>query len=283
MSFECYYNHYMNNLLSTLNNVFMPTPCIQYGRHGNNIMPPIFGNIGSNIGNFNIKMPAFDSSNLNFNMSLPAFNSSNLGFNIQLPAFNFQLPPLPSFSGTFGSNESGSSEPVDLNCTAAELKKTWSKRNKNLSNEFYNKVVEIAKKVKCSANDLMAMMYSESGLKTTTVNRSSGATGLIQFMPDTAREIGTTTTALKRMSAVEQLTYVEKYILMNKRNAGYSANQVLDTGTLYSINFLPAYAKREVLSTRNDKYYSANKGLDANKDGKITKTELANRLKSYYA
>ena len=279
MSFECYYNHYMNNLLSTLNNVFMPTPCIQYNSYCNNIMPPILGNIG----NFNIEMPVFNSSNLNFNMSLPAFNSSNLGCNIQLPAFNFQFPPLSSFSGTFSSNESSSSEPVDLNCTAAELKKTWSKKNKNLSNEFYNKVVEVAKKVKCSANDLMAMMYSESGLKATTVNKSSGATGLIQFMPSTAREIGTTTTALKRMSAVEQLTYVEKYLLMNKKNAGYSANQVLDTGTLYSINFLPAYAKREVLSTRDDKYYSANKGLDANKDGQITKTELANRLKSYYA
>lgn len=279
MSFESYYNSYIDSMATAMNNMFMPTSYIPYGECGDSFMPPIFGNFG----NFNIKMPAFDSSSLNFNMSLPAFDSSNLGFNIQLPAFNFQLPPLPSFSGMFGSGESGSSGPVDLNCTAAELKKTWHKKNRSLSDEFYNKVVEVAKKVKCSANDLMAMMYSESGLKTTTVNRSSGATGLIQFMPDTAREIGTTTTALKRMSAVEQLTYVEKYILMNKRNAGYSENQVLDTGTLYAINFLPAYAKREVLSTQNDKYYSANKGLDVNKDGKITKTELANRLKGYYA
>ena len=38
-----------------------------------------------------------------------------------------------------------------------------------------------------------------------------GATGLIQFLPSTARGLGTTTDALAGMSSVEQLNYVEKY------------------------------------------------------------------------
>lgn len=38
-----------------------------------------------------------------------------------------------------------------------------------------------------------------------------GATGLIQFMPETARGLGTSTAALSRMSRVEQMKYVEKY------------------------------------------------------------------------
>lgn len=43
------------------------------------------------------------------------------------------------------------------------------------------------------------------------VNALSGATGLIQFMPRTAGELGTTTAALRSMSAVEQMDYVQRY------------------------------------------------------------------------
>lgn len=46
------------------------------------------------------------------------------------------------------------------------------------------------------------------------VNPASGATGLIQFMPHTAPELGTTTAALARMSAAEQLAYVARYFLL---------------------------------------------------------------------
>lgn len=38
------------------------------------------------------------------------------------------------------------------------------------------------------------------------------AVGLIQFMPDTARGLGTTTEALSRMSAAEQMTYVYNHL-----------------------------------------------------------------------
>lgn len=43
-------------------------------------------------------------------------------------------------------------------------------------------------------------------------NPASGATGLIQFMPATARALGTSTEELARMSAVEQLPFVERYL-----------------------------------------------------------------------
>ncbi len=166
---------------------------------------------------------------------------------------------------------------------ASELKKTWSSKKKGLSDEFYNKVIEVSKKVKCAPNDLMALMYSESGIDPARTNSNGGATGLIQFMPKTAEGLGTTTAKLKKMSAVEQMDYVEKCLLQSKKMAGYKDSDTLDAGDLYAITFLPAYAKQEVLSTKNDKYYAPNKGLDKNKDGSITKTELANRLQSYYA
>jgi hypothetical protein len=43
---------------------------------------------------------------------------------------------------------------------------------------------------------------------------SIGATGLIQIMPDTAPDVGTTTAALKAMTFAEQMVYVNKYIYM---------------------------------------------------------------------
>ena len=59
-------------------------------------------------------------------------------------------------------------------------------------------------------NWLMFVMYFESRLNHRAVNRISGATGLIQFMPSTARGLGTTTDALFNMSNVDQLYYVKK-------------------------------------------------------------------------
>ncbi|MEZ0610442.1 phage tail tip lysozyme [Fibrella sp. WM1] len=59
---------------------------------------------------------------------------------------------------------------------------------------------------------LMATMWVESGLKPTAYNQNGGASGLIQFMPSTARRLGTTTAAIRAMTATAQLDYVLKYL-----------------------------------------------------------------------
>ena len=70
---------------------------------------------------------------------------------------------------------------------------------------------------------LMMVMWSESRLNAQSVNKQPGdsdnpqiraatrATGLIQFMPDTALNLGTTTKAIYAMNAIDQLGYVYKY------------------------------------------------------------------------
>ena len=121
-------------------------------------------------------------------------------------------------------------------------------------------------------------MNSESGLNSKAVNPHGGATGLIQFMPKTAEGLGTSTAALKAMTPLEQLDYVEKFLVQNKKSAGFSSSARLSGGDLYALVFLPGRAKRDVLTTSNEKYYTWNKGLDANKDGQITKTELNQRV-----
>lgn len=159
---------------------------------------------------------------------------------------------------------------------------TLSKNNEEYGPEFLEKVKEISKKINCDYKDLLGVMNSESGINSKAQNKNGGATGLIQFMPKTAEALGTTTEALKEMSPIEQLDYVEKFMLKNKKAFGFGENDKLSGGQLYALVFLPARAKREVLTESGENYYSANKGLDLNNDGKITKTELDERVRGKY-
>jgi hypothetical protein len=102
----------------------------------------------------------------------------------------------------------------------------------------------------------------------------SGAVGLIQFMPATAQDLGTSTTALRAMTAVQQLEFVEKYF------APY-ASRVRGLGDMYMAILLPKYVGAPddaVLFTEGKIAYRQNSGLDANTDGRITKAEAYARV-----
>jgi len=77
---------------------------------------------------------------------------------------------------------------------------------------FGKKVEEISSRLGVKPDWLMAAMYKESTLNHRAVNSISGATGLIQFMPSTAQQLGTTTAKLREMTNLEQLDYVYKYL-----------------------------------------------------------------------
>ena len=85
------------------------------------------------------------------------------------------------------------------------------------------------------------------------------------------------------MDAVEQLNYVEKYLQKTKKEAGISADTKLDSGTLYTLVFLPGYAKRDVLTVKGHKFYKANSGLDRDGDNMITKADMARRVREKMA
>lgn len=138
---------------------------------------------------------------------------------------------------------------------------------------FVDKVKSISAKLLIEPDWLMAVMYKESGLNEKAVNPNGGATGLIQFMPATARSLGTTTAALSTMSNVEQLDYVYKYYkpYITKLNS---------YPDLYLATFFPvALGKSDdwVLqtSTLSAKTIArANPVIDLNKDDKITVGEF---------
>lgn len=102
----------------------------------------------------------------------------------------------------------------------------------------------------------------------------SGATGLIQFMPATARGLGTSTDALSRMTRAQQMRYVENYL---KPYAG-KINTITD---MYMSVLYPAAmgkAPGEVLFQRGTTAYRQNSGLDLNGDGRITVEEAARKI-----
>ena len=191
-------------------------------------------------------------------------------------------------SKTGTESADGSSQTVDAAApkTTTEVQsshangKSRPAAGKKLGKDFLNAVKGVAQRINCDYRDLLAVMNGESGLNPQAVNPNGGATGLIQFMPKTAKGLGTTTEALKNMSAIEQLTYVEKFYTRMKKAAGFAASDRLTAGDLYAITFLPARAKREVLCEKGEgnRYYECNSGTDLNKDGKITKSELAQRV-----
>ncbi len=240
----------------------------------------IFGNSMNNSTNF-----GFD--NFWNNVSMPS-SGQNLFGNMNFDSFWSNTNTMPSVSSTKTpkNNESklhfiGKDEdPASYD--AQNLHNKWSKKKDcgHISQAFCNKVIKIAEKIKCNPNDLMAVMYSESRFSA-SIQNSIGATGLIQFLPKTAKQLGTSTSALKNMSAEQQLDYVEKFYIENKKMAGFKPDDTIDTGTLYALAFLPAYSKREVLCSVGSTYYSKNSGLDYDGDKKITKTDLAKHLKSF--
>lgn len=148
--------------------------------------------------------------------------------------------------------------------------------------DFDAKLQKIAGQLGVEKRNLIAIMKQESGVNPKAVNRMSGATGLIQFMPNTARQLGTTVEELRTMSAVEQLDYVYKYFKMVGVGDG-------SLGDLYMAVFMPAHVGKpdsHVLGASgapgfSGKVYAQNKGLDRNRDGTITISDVKQSVQRF--
>ena len=157
----------------------------------------------------------------------------------------------------------------------------WGKR---VSEEFRRRMVDIAIDLDIPVDYLTACIAWESGrsFKPDIKNMAgSGATGLIQFMPSTARALGTTTQQLAEMTAEEQLFYVHKYFQPYR-------GRIKTLEDVYMAILWPiAIGKPDdyVLFDRATRptTYRQNAGLDYNKDGKITKWEATAKVRAAFA
>ena len=306
------YNWGFNNFYI---NSFMPMP--YWGGCGCNAFNSGF-RFGILNSLFNYNLPQMNAFSFAPQFSMQLFNPYNNIFAMTnnyimttfSPAlYNFSIPTLFSQLNTFNnyteqSIETGKNNNFNIliknkktNYTEQKQNTTNITRTRNTSQieidtsfqnsgkldiNFLNRVKQIANKLNCDYRDLLALMNSESGIKTSAWNGNTGV-GLIQFTNASISELNQkyrlnlSKEKIAQMSPMEQLDLVEKYLTIAK-SYSFSPNAKLSAGDLYAITFLPGKANQNILSRNGDEYYKQNKGLDINKDGIISKKDLELRL-----
>jgi hypothetical protein len=107
--------------------------------------------------------------------------------------------------------------------------------------------------------------------------RISSAVGLIQFLEKTARELGTSTAELEKMTAEKQLEYVWIYFRNFLRATGKKLNSLEDVYMVIHWPKAVGLPDTATMYVKGSSAFAANAGLDIDKDGIITKAE-AGRL-----
>ena len=157
------------------------------------------------------------------------------------------------------------------------------------SRAFREELVKVGERLAVDPNFIAAVISNESGFNPQTVNPTGGATGLIQFMPATAKAMGTTTAALRAMSDVQQLAYVERFYRPH-------AGKIGSPGQCYMATFLPAFMHKPssfVLGRKGDptvlygsttlgKLYEQNAGFDATGKGYFDVGDVTARADATY-
>lgn len=149
-------------------------------------------------------------------------------------------------------------------------------------NSFETKVREVAARLDVPPEWLMAVMFSESRFDANAENfRGSGAVGLIQFMPATAKDLGTSTNLIGQLSHEEQLEWVYKYMQMIREKYGE-----YESLTDFYLAILYPKARRQEMCfsmyAHPTRAYKQNIGLDLDKNGDVTVGEIDKRMKKLY-
>lgn len=137
------------------------------------------------------------------------------------------------------------------------------------------KTKTIASQLGITPEDLAVIFQHESGNNPQAINPKTGAAGLIQFMPSTARSLGTSTAAILAMDYDKQLDLVYKYLLPYK-------SKMKDLTDVYLAVFYPAAIGKPdsyVLGSEKGLAYAQkvanqNPANNPNKDAQITKGEV---------
>lgn len=162
----------------------------------------------------------------------------------------------------------------------------------NLGPDFYKKLVEISNELSMKPEDILNVMAVESGLNPAAHNKNGNASGLIQFMPATLKNIGFkgSNSDFRDLRAEQQLDYVKRLISANIK---YNGGPFKSAAQYYISNFVPAALKIPGVQNEDPStiivskeptvahiphvsiktesiYYNANKGLDYDNDGNIT-------------
>ena len=147
---------------------------------------------------------------------------------------------------------------------------------------FGQRVRRMARDLSVPSAWLMAVMYAESRFDPAVVNRQgSQATGLIQFLPATAQEMGVSVRQLGQMGVIEQLDYVQQYLAEVRRRYGpYQDLTDLYLGILYPKARQQDYCY--TLYARPSQAYRHNRGLDEDQDGRVSVSDVDRYLRRLF-
>lgn len=184
-------------------------------------------------------------------------------------AVDAPIPVLPATGATMARTPA---------TTGSDRQLAWGGR---VSDRFRARVGELCGTLAIDASDLMACMAFESGetFRPDVRNAAgSGAVGLIQFMPSTAIALGTTVDRLAEMTAEQQLDLVERYFAPR-------AGKLKNIGDVYMAILWPGaigkpddYALFDRADAQHPLRYRLNAGLDADRDGLVTRAEACAKI-----
>lgn len=234
--------------------------------------------------------------------TMPNYNNVFSNFNM-----NYNPTPASAYANFFESKYNELLNSVNANNTSQLNFTTTSSVNNTVNSSakasnsqsivdtgkidknFLNKVKQVAQNLNCDYRDLLAVINSESGF-----NPRAGAgtkyVGLIQFGEYAIQDLrnkagctGLTKEKILNMSPIEQMDLVEKMVKIGKKYGKFPENARLSGGDLYAIVFAPCRSGNEVLYRKGEAgYNSINANIDYNKDGKITKSEMSERIRRKY-
>ena len=212
---------------------------------------------------------------------------------------------------TTGSSTGGDNQPRQ-STSALQLSGPSKQRVDAMGGDrFLTPFIAMCKRLKADPAAMLGKMASESGILPNKP-ASSGAVGLIQFIPSTWNGLGTGKphSWLRTASGIEQLPYIEKFLKPTFAKAPKDSRGMVSDGHVYVSTFLPAFVEGDantvimtssgVLPEESKKLHSPsvgtvrewwadNNGLDgynpatgkadpAMRDGKVTIGELAGRI-----
>ena len=145
---------------------------------------------------------------------------------------------------------------------------------------FLNAVGSTSNRLGIDPSHLLGVISFETvGTFSPSIKTPNGsATGLIQFLESTAKGLGTSTAMLKNMSRVQQMEYVEKYLAPYK-------GKMNNLGDVYMAVHWPAGVGKPdsyVMYRKGSKEYAANKNLDLDNDGIVTRGDTLQRVMSSF-
>lgn len=148
--------------------------------------------------------------------------------------------------------------------------------------EFKKAILEMCDTLNIEVSHMMTVFHVET-IGSFEPNKRSpiGAVGLIQFTSSTAKWLGTDVYSLSKMTRTQQLKYVAKYFYGVKKYYG----ELNTLENVFMAVHYPKAIKKRLYSTvykQGSRAYKNNRFNDRNKDGKVTKYEISNFVKSIY-